>query len=117
MNIVGKLYSKDCIHCKNMKDAWDDMKKQVAGKVDVKDFEASDDFDAKLAKFNEEHGTNVAVKDGFPTIYKIHHKNVSYYNGGRTAKEFVQWALGTTGGKKKSKKNKSKKNKSRRQRK
>ncbi len=100
-----------------MEAAWDDMKNQVAGKVDVKDFEASDDFDAKLAKFNEEHGTDVAVQGGYPTIYKIQNKNVSYYNGGRTAKEFVHWALGSTGGKKKSKKNKSKKNKSRRQRK
>lgn len=117
MDTVGKLYSNNCGYCKQMESDWDQMKQQVAGKVEVVDFEASDNFDEKLAKFNKERNTDVKLQGGYPTIFKIKGGQVSYHNGGRSAQELVNWATGTKGGKKKSKKNKSKKNKSRRQRK
>ena len=116
MNIVGKLYSNQCRFCKLMEKDWKNMKDQVAGKVEVVDFEASDDFDENLSKFNEEHGTNVKVQGGFPTIFKVKGGVVSYYNGDRSESDLVRWALETKGGKRKSRKNKSKKNKSRRRR-
>lgn len=91
------------------------MAKKVGGKVDVQKFETSEQN--KLDDFNKKYNQNISVQNGVPTLFRIADNKVSYYNGGRSVKELVNWALkGETqmgGAKNKSKKhNKSKHNKS-----
>jgi len=68
------------------------MKNKVGGKVVVADDIEASEKD-KLDKLNMQHGTNVDVQDGYPTIYKIVGGKVEYYNGERTEKELISWAL------------------------
>ena len=90
--VVGKLYMNGCIHCDNLVEPWNQMKKKVGGKITV-----ADDIEAaqinELNKLNQKYKTNVAMQGGYPTIYKIVGGNVEYYNGERTENELVSWAL------------------------
>jgi len=90
--VVGKLYMNGCIHCDNLVEPWNQMKNKVGGKVVVADDIEASEKD-KLDKLNMQHGTNVDVQDGYPTIYKIVGGKVEYYNGERTEKELISWAL------------------------
>jgi hypothetical protein len=100
------------------------MEKRVGGKVDVENIE-SEEQEKGIKEFNEEHGTNLALQKGYPTMFSLNHGgSIEYYNGDRSVEALVKWALGKeqnggqkNGIKKKSKKNKSKKNKSRKHRK
>ncbi len=90
--VVGKLYMVGCGHCDALVEPWNEMKKNVGGKVMVlNDIEADETH--KLEELNDKHGANVEVQGGYPTIYKIKHGgNVEYYNGDRTSKELIRWA-------------------------
>jgi hypothetical protein len=119
---VGKIYSDSCYHCNAMEKAWEEMDKRVGGKVEVKKFSTEPDGMKKLEEFNKERGTNIASQNGVPTLFKLKGGNVTYYNGGRSTEELVNWALEQKGGSnkksknKRSKKNKNKRNKSQRRR-
>jgi ribosomal protein L27 len=68
------------------------MIKKVNKKVIVAgDIEAAQTNE--LNELNKQHGANVAVQGGYPTIYKIVDGKVEYYNGERTAAKLVCWAL------------------------
>ncbi len=120
---VGKIYSDSCDHCNAMKGAWKEMDERVGGKVEVKEFSTEPDGMKKLEEFNKERGTNIASQNGVPTLFKLKGGNVTYYNGGRSTEELVNWALEQKGGSnkkskrsKRSQKNKNKRNKSQRRR-
>ena len=90
--VVGKLYMNGCIHCDNLVEPWNQMKKKIGGKVEVaKDIESAETN--KLDKLNSKYKTNVAMQGGYPTIYKIVGGKVEYYNGERTAAKLVSWVL------------------------
>jgi hypothetical protein len=90
--VVGKLYMVGCGHCDALVEPWNEMKKNVGGKVMVAgDIEAAQTHE--LEQLNDKHGSNVEVQGGYPTIYKIKKGGkVEYYNGERTAKELIRWA-------------------------
>ena len=94
--IVGKIYAEWCGACKALVPEWSKMEK-IANKhankhtITVENIE-SDDMDAKLKKLNETHGTNVSLQGGFPTIFKIVHDKVEYYNGERSSAKMLEWA-------------------------
>jgi hypothetical protein len=90
--VVGKLYMNGCGHCVTLEEPWNQMKKKIGGKVEVaNDIEAAQT--KELNELNKQHGSNVSVQGGYPTIYKIKGKKVEYYNGKRITKELVSWAL------------------------
>ena len=90
--VVGKLYMIGCGHCDALEEPWNQMKKKVNKKVIVAgDIEAAQTNE--LNELNKQHGANVAVQGGYPTIYKIVDGKVEYYNGERTAAKLVSWAL------------------------
>ena len=90
--VVGKLYMNGCGHCVTLEEPWNQMKKKIGGKVTV-----ADDIEAaqtnELNELNKQHGSNVSVQGGYPTIYKIVGGKVEYYNGERTASKLMDWAL------------------------
>jgi hypothetical protein len=90
--VVGKLYMVGCGHCDALVEPWNEMKKNVGGKVMVlNDIEAAETD--KLEELNDKHGANVEVQGGYPTIYKIKKGGkVEYYDGERTATELIGWA-------------------------
>ena len=58
-----------------------------------------------MEQLNKENGANVEAQGGYPTIYKIKKGGkVEYYNGERTVKKLVSWALQKQGKSKKQKK-------------
>jgi hypothetical protein len=91
--VVGKLYMIGCGHCDALNEPWNQMKKKVNKKVIIAgDIEAAQTNE--LHKLNKQHGANVVVQGGYPTIYKINKGGkVEYYNGERTAAKLVSWAL------------------------
>ena len=120
--IVGKIYANWCGACKALEPAWTKMEEHVGGKVDVVNIE-SEKQDEKIKEFNTKHGTDLALQKGYPTMFSLNHGgSLEYYNGDRSEKALIDWAMNKkqNGGKnnnKKSKKNKSRKNKSRKHRK
>ena len=93
MTLVGKLYMIGCGHCDALEEPWNQMKNKLGGKVMVAgDIEAAQT--KELDELNKQHGANVVVQGGYPTIYKINKGGkVEYYNGERTAAKLVSWAL------------------------
>ena len=90
--VVGKLYMIGCGHCVALEEPWRQMKKKVGKKVVVVDDIESAETD-KLSKLNVQYESDVAMQDGYPTIFKIKGNKVEYYNGERTVPKLVGWAL------------------------
>jgi thiol-disulfide isomerase/thioredoxin len=90
--IVGKIYAEWCGACKALAPEWSKMEKHAEKHaIQIVNIE-SDDMDAELKKLNETHGTNVSLQGGFPTIFKIVHGKVEYYNGERSSAKMLEWA-------------------------
>ena len=113
--VVGKLYMNGCGHCESLKEPWSQMESKIGGKIKVEKIESGEM--GRLEELNKEHGSDVAVQGGYPTIFKIKNKKVEYYNGERTAPALIKWANGNqqstkkSGGKRRRKTHKNKRNK------
>ena len=101
--VVGKLYMDGCGHCVSLEEPWNQMKTILSGKVGVEEDIESAEI-GNLDELNRKYGTDVSVQGGYPTIYKIKHGGVEYYNGERTVQKLVSWALQKQGKSKKQKK-------------
>jgi hypothetical protein len=98
MVTVGKIYSKNCVHCTNMANEWKKMKSHVLkiGGVKVHEFE-TDKNSVELENYKKElkrkHGVDL-MYDGVPTLFKQGGDGkISYYEGERKANEMTKWAL------------------------
>lgn len=94
--VVGKIYSKGCSHCVELKIPWDDLTTSLKEKVVFKDIEASK-MDDELETLNNTYlngsEQKVSLQQGFPTIYKIDNGKVSYYDGIREIEPMKSWIL------------------------
>jgi hypothetical protein len=97
--VIGRIYSKTCVHCVAMQDEWkklQKMLKQSGGNILMKDMEARQ-MDQQLPQVNKQFlggsDQRVALQGGFPTLFKIKNKKVEYYGGERTADAMFNWAL------------------------
>ena len=91
--IVGKIYAEWCGACTALAPEWSEMENHANKHMITVENIESDDMDAKLKKLNETHGTNVSLQGGFPTIFKIVHGKVEYYNGERSSAKMLEWAM------------------------
>lgn len=97
--VVGKLYATWCGHCKTLDPEWKKMKKSVMKNKKNKDIQfveiESENMENGLTKLNKTFSTNVAVQDGYPTLFKIEKGStkVDYFNGERNAEEMIKWSL------------------------
>ena len=97
--VVGKLYATWCGHCKTLEPEWKKMKASVMKNKKNKDIQfveiESENMDNGLTKLNKTFSTNVAVQDGYPTLFKIEKgsKKVEYFNGERNGEEMIKWSL------------------------
>jgi thiol-disulfide isomerase/thioredoxin len=97
--VVGKLYATWCGHCKTLDPEWKKMKAIIMKNKKNKDVQfveiESENMDNGLTKLNKTFSTNVAVQDGYPTLFKIENgsKKVEYFNGERNAEEMIKWSL------------------------
>ena len=96
--IIGRIYSKTCIHCIAMEKAWkklDKMIQQHGGNIEMKNVEASE-MGQQLSELNQRFlggsDKRVEIQGGFPTLFKIKDKEVEYYGGERTAEAMFDWA-------------------------
>ncbi len=140
--VVGKIYSNGCIHCVMMSKEWDEMKRQIQNDMNLVDNNEKNDNLTQYHKYVSKNGDKVVevielesdnmynelpymqkkyssqldLQGGFPTIFKISNKKLSYYGGKRTAKHMKTWYLSklkTRGGYYTRRKNKTQKNKTR----
>jgi hypothetical protein len=95
--VLGRIYSKTCVHCIAMEKAWkqlEQMIKQRGGNVALLNVEASQ-MD-QLPKLNQQlfggSGQRVELQGGFPTLFKIKEGKVEYYGGERTAEAMYSWS-------------------------
>lgn len=104
--IVGKLYWKECGHCKALVPEWKKMKSYIRRisktnpNISYRFVEilSGDTEKDQIDKINERYLNNsenkLAVQGGYPTIFKIKDNNLSYFEGGsRTAPELQKWYL------------------------
>lgn len=96
--IIGRIYSKTCIHCIKMEQAWkklDKMIQQHGGNIEMKNVEESE-MGQQLSELNQRFlggsDKQVEIQGGFPTLFKIKDKEVEYYGGERTAEAMFDWA-------------------------
>ena len=87
----GKLYANWCGHCKSMENDWKMVEKRMypLKSVNIE----SEHKDKSIAAFNKKNKTNLAIQNGYPTIFKLKKKGgaVDYYSGGRTESEMLSW--------------------------
>ena len=102
MLIIGRIYSNGCPHCIAMQKEWDLLKSLVSKnkRVKVEDIEASDNQEGNISRVNKVYGVKgslLHVVEGYPTIFKIVNHRVHYFEGERTAKSILFWAMGKKG--------------------
>ena len=90
--VIGKLYATWCGHCVELEPVWKKMKKLRGVEFVEIEYE---NIQQGLEKLNARFKTDVKVNDGYPTIFKIEHGKVEYYNGARTLSELTRWAKKT----------------------
>ena len=80
--VYGKIYATWCGHCRAMEQDWKRLEKKMHPLkcVNIE----SEEKDHKIAAFNKKHKTNLELKGGFPTLFKLkkHGAPVEYYEGG-----------------------------------
>jgi hypothetical protein len=92
--IIGKIFSGDCIHCKNMQLSWDNLKNKLTKhNVTVIEIEASNNQDEQINQINEKYVTDInkLICNGYPTIFKIVNGKVSYYESERSTEKMYKW--------------------------
>ena len=97
--VIGRIYSKTCVHCVAMEKAWKQLKKMIkqgGGNIVMKDMEARQ-MGQQLQQMNNQFlggsDQRVELQGGFPTLFKIKNNKVEYYGGERTADAMFNWAL------------------------
>ena len=103
--VIGKIYADWCIHCKMLVPEWDKMKKKIKlqmGRnlknviIEYCDVQGSNNTEETSRNIREqiEQKYNVPPVNfqGFPTLFKIVGKNISYYEGERNADALYKWA-------------------------
>jgi len=80
--VYGKIYANWCGHCRSMEQDWKRLEKRMRPLKSVNI--ESEEKDHKIAAFNKKHKTNLELKGGFPTLFKLknHGAPVEYYEGG-----------------------------------
>ena len=79
--VFGKIYATWCGHCRAMEHDWNRLEKKMRPLkcVNIE----SEEKDHKIAAFNQKHKTNLELKGGFPTVFKLPKQGaaVEYYEG------------------------------------
>ena len=97
--VIGLIYANWCHHCKALKPAWDEMKKDImknySGKFSIVEIEADQaDKSEQLAKLEQMLDGQKIDASGYPTIVKVAGGRVDYYGGNRELNDMKQWAIG-----------------------
>ena len=97
--LVCKIYANWCVHCKDLKPVWDELKTIMDAHKNIKMIEVEE---SEMEKLKDIYKKDVVVK-GFPTIVKIcknkGDETIEYYGGPRTVDALRKWILPqTTGG-------------------
>jgi len=96
--IIGRLYANWCGHCISMKEAWNDLKKDMEKEEKIKMIDIEDvEIETKLAELNKKYFPNKTsvTSGGFPTIFIFQttnpEKTLKYYTGDRTKEKMKTW--------------------------
>lgn len=97
--VLGLIYANWCHHCKALKPAWEQMKKNIMnnynGQFSIVEIEADQpDKLEKLTKLEQMIGGQQIDASGYPTIIKLAGGNVDYYGGNREVQDMFNWATG-----------------------
>jgi hypothetical protein len=92
--VVGLIHSDTCGHCIAMRPAWDQMKESLrntmGNRVLVHEVEASQ-MPNGLNTLRKYTAQKVQIQGGYPTLYKIAERTVSYYDGPRDHDSMYNW--------------------------
>ena len=96
--VYGKIYATWCGHCRAMEHDWKRLEKKMRPLKSVNI--ESEEKDHKIAAFNKKHKTNLELKGGFPTLFKLktHGGAVEYYEGGERSEAALHAWLNEVGG-------------------
>jgi thiol-disulfide isomerase/thioredoxin len=97
--IIGVIHANWCGHCQMLMPKWKLFKKALNGNKNITIIEIEDgdhDKDQRIERLNLKiNDKSVRLQaSGFPTIFKIQHGHLEYYNGNREPGALKHWALG-----------------------
>jgi thiol-disulfide isomerase/thioredoxin len=86
----GKIYATWCGHCQAMESDWKTVESKL---LPLKAYNIeSAQKDALVSDFNTKYNTNLELKGGFPTIFKLTKSSgLSYYDGERNSHSMLNW--------------------------
>ena len=92
--VFGKIYATWCGHCRAMEEDWKRLEKKMRP-LQCVNIE-SEEKDHKIAAFNKKYKTDLVLKGGFPTLFRLKHHGatIDYYEGGdRSEAALHNWLL------------------------
>lgn len=101
--VLGKIYAEWCGHCKILEPKWAIISKELPKRFPKKSppfvYEVEETYmDDKnrglgsLKPYLADQRETVELQGGYPTIFKIVHGKLSYYDGPREVGPIIKWA-------------------------
>jgi thiol-disulfide isomerase/thioredoxin len=86
----GKIYATWCGHCQAMDSYWSILESKM---LPLKSHNIeSEQKDTMIADFNQKYNTNLQLKGGFPTIFKLTKTGgIEYYEQDRNLDGILNW--------------------------
>ena len=102
--IIGKIYADWCGHCISLKPIWNELKTKMQNAnnnivfTEIEEKQMKGGVENINNQYLKSSSQKLELQGGFPTLFKIHNKQLEYYNNKRDLPSLTNWITGIKGG-------------------